>query len=175
MSGDFSARIAELRRMIGSPQTLTGTCVVDQRYAHYQHERLDLRHPRGGEAKYLERPLFDQYRTYLQDYASTVLTDGGRGAFKRSMDHLSDQVAVHAPVEFTHLRRSGHPIVTLGTTVIHDREPEVHRLTETELRALNRERWKTMPDALKGWIYWNRTVRGRSGLPPLRKKRGFRD
>ena len=129
----------------------------------------------AAEPKFLERPLFDHYREYLEDYASTVLADGGRGAFKRSMDHLSDQVAVHAPVEFTHLRRSGHPIVTLGTTVIHDREPEVHRLTDAELRAIDRLRWPTLPDALKGYIYWNFTARGRAHLAPLRKKRGFHD
>jgi hypothetical protein len=94
---------------------------------------------------------------------------------RRAMDHLSDQVKTNAPVEFDHLRRSGHPVVTLGTAVLYDREPEVHRLTAAELRALNRTRWKTMPDALKGWIYWHHTARGLSGLPPLRKKRGFRD
>jgi hypothetical protein len=88
------------------------------------------------------------------------------------MDDLSDQVLVHAPVEFNHLRRSGHAIVTLGSTVIHDQGPEVHRLTEAELRKLNRLRWPELPDALKGWIYWRMTARGRAGLPPLRKKRG---
>lgn len=29
----------------------------DGPYARYQHERLDLRHPTGGQAKYLEQPL----------------------------------------------------------------------------------------------------------------------
>jgi hypothetical protein len=32
MSGDFTARIAELRRMIGMPAALQGTVVVDQVY-----------------------------------------------------------------------------------------------------------------------------------------------
>lgn len=34
--GTFLQRIEELKRMIGAPGDLTGTCVVDQRYAHYQ-------------------------------------------------------------------------------------------------------------------------------------------
>lgn len=128
---------------------------------------MDLHHPRGGQAKFLEQPLFAQFSRYLSLYAKTVLTDGGRAAMAQSMENLSDQVKFHAPVEFNHLRRSGHPKVTLGEAVIYDRAPEVERLTEAELRALNRIRWLTMPDALRGWIYWNKTARGQAGLPPL--------
>ena len=104
---------------------------------------------------------------YLANYARTVLDDGGRKAMAQNMENLSDQVKFHAPVEFNHLRRSGHPVVTLGGATVYDREPEVHRLTEAELRALNRIRWLTMPDALRGWIYWTHTARGKAGLPPL--------
>jgi hypothetical protein len=55
---------------------------------------MDLHHPRGGSAKYLEKPLMEHYRDYLDDYAKTVLTDGGQPAMKRSVEHLSDQVEV---------------------------------------------------------------------------------
>ncbi len=166
MSGTFTARIAELRRMTGIPADISGQLVVDQVYAHIQHENLHYRHPRGGGAKYLERPLFENYPKYLQDYASTVLKDGGRAAFARSMEHLSAQVQIHAPVLFYNLRRSGHPIVTVGGRTVYDRPPEVQRLTEAQLRAQNRLLWPGLPDALKGWIYWHKTARGRAGKPP---------
>lgn len=166
MAGTFTERIAELRRMTGMPGDLTGTLIVDQIYAHYQHEGLNLHHPRGGQAKFLEQPLFDHYRLYLANYARTVLDDGGRKAMAQNMENLSDQVKFHAPWEFNHLRRSGHPTVTLDGVTVYDRPPEVERLTEAQLKALNRLRWPTLPDRLKGWIYWTRTARGRAGLPP---------
>jgi hypothetical protein len=136
--GDFSARIDELRRMVGGPDRLTGSCVVDQVYAHAQHEHMEWNHPRGGTAKFLERPLFDHYRDYLEDYARTVLDDGGQPAMKRSMEHLSDEVEVTAPREWGDLMRSGHPKVEQGDRVIYDRAPKAGRLTEAELKAKSR-------------------------------------
>ncbi len=107
-------------------------------YAHYQHERLDLHHPRGGQGKYLEKPLFDHYRDYLDDYAKTVLQDGGQPAMKRSMEHLSDEVEITAPREWGDLMRSGHPQVKLGDRTVYDRAPKAARLTEQELKAKSR-------------------------------------
>ena len=51
-------------------------------YAQYQHEHMEFRHPRGGGPKYLEKPLMDHYRDYLDDYAKTLLHDGGRPAMR---------------------------------------------------------------------------------------------
>lgn len=138
MTGTFSERIDELRHMIGDGQRLTGSCAVDQRYAHYQSERLDLHHPRGGGPKFLEKPLFEHYRAYLDDYARTVLHDGGQPAMKRSMEHLSDQVEMTAPREWGDLRKSGHPQVKLGERTVYDRPPKAARLTKEELRAKSR-------------------------------------
>jgi hypothetical protein len=138
MSGTFSERIAELRHLVGDGARLTGTCTVDQVYAHRQHEDLSYRHPRGGQAKFLEKPLFDNYRNYLGDYAKTVLIDGGQPEMKRSMEHLSDQVELTAPVEWDDLRKSGHPQVTVGERVVYDRPPKVGRLTAEELKAKSR-------------------------------------
>ena len=136
MTGTFTERIDELRHMIGAE--LTGTCVVDQIYAHRQHEELSWRHPRGGEAKFLQRPLMDHYRSYLGDYARTVLDDGGQGAMRRSMEHLSDQVEIHAPREWGDLRLSGHPQVTRDGETVYDRAPKAARLSREELRAKSR-------------------------------------
>ena len=138
MSGTFSERIDALRHMVGDGARLTGTCTVDQVYAKYQHERVELHHPRGGSAKFLERPLMEHYRDYLSDYADTVLHDGGQPAMKRSMEHLSDQVELTAPVEWNDLRKSGHPSVEQGGRTIYDRAPKAARLTAAELKAKSR-------------------------------------
>ena len=82
------------------------------------------------------------------------------------MEHLSDQVKVQAPILFNHLRRSGHPVVTKDGRVIYDREPEVHRLTEEQLRAQSRLLYPGLPARLKGWLYWRYNPRGQAGLPP---------
>jgi len=138
MTGTFTERIAELRRMTGMGQRLTGTCTVDQRYAHAQHEHMDWHHPRGGIPKYLTKPLMDHYRDYLGDYAKTVLEDGGQPAMKRNMEHLSDQVEITAPREWGDLLKSGRPQVKLGDRTVYDRPPKAARLTKEELRAKSR-------------------------------------
>jgi hypothetical protein len=138
MTGTFSERIAELRHMVGDGQRLVGSVTCDQIYAHRQHEDLSYHHPRGGSAKYLEKPLMDGFRDYLGDYAKTVLRDGGQPAMRRSMEHLSDAVELTAPREWGDLRRSGHPQVALGERTVYDRAPKAARLTTEELRAKSR-------------------------------------
>ena len=138
MTSTFTERIDELLHMTGSGQRVTAHVVVDQVYAHYQHEHLDFHHPRGGMAKYLEGPLYGGYREYLDDYARTVLEDGGQHAMERSAEHLSGQVETHAPREWGDLMRSGHPSVTEGERTVYDRPPKVNRLTPQELRAKSR-------------------------------------
>jgi hypothetical protein len=137
MTGTFAARIEELRRRVGS-EKITAVCTVDQVYAHYIHEHLEFHHPRGGEAKFLERPLFERYRDYLSDYAKTVLTDGGQPAMERTARDLSDQVELHAPREWGDLMMSGHGSVTRGGRTVYDRPPKVYRLTKEELRVKSR-------------------------------------
>jgi hypothetical protein len=136
-TGTFSERIDELRKMVGSGK-LTGTCTVDQVYAHRQHEDMSYRHPKGGSAKYLQKPLMDHYRDYIGDYAKTVLEDGGQSAMKRSMEHLSDQVEISAPREWGDLMKSGHPKVEQAARTLYDRPPKAARLTEQELKAKSR-------------------------------------
>ena len=87
----------------------------------------------------------DNYRAYLDDYAKTVLDDGGQGAMRRAADHLADEVAMNAPREFGDLIRSAHPHVERDGKVTYDRPPFQARLTKGELaaksRIIMRERW----------------------------------
>lgn len=155
-TGTFHERMAELRERTGiGEHLLRGSVTVDQVYAHYQHERLDLHHPRGGTARYLSIPLETGYRGWLAEIARTWLEDGGRDAMAHAMEDLSDRVEIQAPREFDDLRHSGHPVVQLGHRTTYDRPPRVHRLSAAELRIKSRIRYMRLPDRLKGWIWWH--------------------
>ena len=130
----FDERMAELAQNVGDG-VLKGTLEVDQVYARYQHEGLDLKHPGGGQAKYLEQPLYDEHRDYVQRLADHVLDGQLVPAMTDNMEALSLQVYDKAPFEFGDLKASGHPSVMDGDRSAYDRPPNVHRLTEPELRA----------------------------------------
>lgn len=153
MSGTFHERLAELREQAHLGETVSGRVIVDQVYAHFQHERLDLRHPNGGHARYLITPLYTRYFKYLRDYADNVLRGDGDLAMKRMAEDLAREVEWHAPLEFGDLARSGHPMVLVGDRVIYDRQPKQHRLSKEELRIKNRLR--RLPPELIGWIWWH--------------------
>jgi hypothetical protein len=156
MTGTATARLDELRARTGCQEGhLTGKVIVDQVYAHYQHEHLEFRHPRGGMARYLEAPLIEGAYGIFGRVAREYLDDGGHEAMKREMESLAEDggVATHAPVEFDDLRRSGHPQVWVGERLIFDRPPRQHRLTEEELRI--KARLRKLPPELIGWIWWH--------------------
>lgn len=141
MASTFGDRISELKDRVGHGD-LTGSVVVDQVYARYQHEGLDLNHPRGGQAMYLRRPIMDHHEGYLRKIAETVLEDGGKRAMIEAAEDLAEDggVARYAPVEFDDLRASGHPTVTSDGETVYDRAPRVARLSEEELKAKTKAR-----------------------------------
>lgn len=130
----FEAKLDELAGMVGDG-TLRGAVEVDQVYAQYQHEGLDLRHPRGGQAKYLEQPLYAHHRDYVQALADNVLRGSLVAAMEDNMEDLAGEVYDLAPREFHDLRASGHPTVSSGGTIVYDRPPMVARLTVAQLKA----------------------------------------
>lgn len=60
---------------------LVGEVVFNTEYATYQHEELELKHPKGGEAKYLQKPLYENADNYVQGIARAIKRelDGGGG------------------------------------------------------------------------------------------------
>ena len=166
---EFTDRIDLLMRRTDAGELLRGSVTMDQVYAHRQHEDLSYHHPRGGHAQYLRLPLYEHAPDYLRAIAGGWLEDGGKRAMARSMEHLSDAAELQAPWEFVDLARSGSPKVEVGHRTDYERPPKQHRLTEQELKIKNRLRWPSLPDALKGWIYWHNTARGKAGLPPPRR------
>ena len=101
----------------------------------YQHEGMDLVHPRGGRAKYLGGPLIENHVSYYQHLADSLLDGDLPKAMIRNMENLSTEgVYKNAPWEFADLKASGHPIVETDNQTIYDRPPMVHRLSDEELR-----------------------------------------
>lgn len=88
MVSTFQERTALLSEQVGYG-FVVGKVTVDQIYAQYQHERLDLNHPRGGMAKYLTTPLYHNRNAYLILIAQTALQDGGIRGMARAMEHLA--------------------------------------------------------------------------------------
>lgn len=154
MTGTFGTRIDDLMQTVGD-EPLAGTVVVDQVYAKFQHEGLDLRHPRGGQAKYLSQPLLDNRDRYLSGIAETVLEDGGTRGMEDAVEDLagSGGVETHAPLLWGDLRRSGHPTVRSGGTVVFDRPPAARRLTDQELK--DKARLIPLPGPLLGYIWYH--------------------
>jgi hypothetical protein len=60
LRGSSSVEVVERNGMI------TGTIGFNTPYAMKQHEDLTLNHPRGGEAKYIEKPLKENEARYKQ-------------------------------------------------------------------------------------------------------------
>ena len=129
----------KLRETVGTGK-LRGVLVIDQVYAKYQHERTDLRHPRGGIAHYLRTALFTHYRDYLQNLADAVLEGRSTAAMARNMEALAGATTALTPLMFNNLRRSGHPKVYDHGRLVYDRRPQQRRLTKAELRHRGRRR-----------------------------------
>lgn len=137
MAGSFRMRMDELMAEVGSGK-IRGTVVVDQVYAHIQHEALDFKHPRGGQAKYLEGPMLERASIYSQKLADGALEPGGlERAMIEVVEDLSEQVATHAPVEHGYLRGSAAPSVTDDGVSVYSRAPRVPRLSEAQLKELS--------------------------------------
>lgn len=119
-------------------RSLKGSVVVDQVYAHYQHEGLDFQHPDGGEAEYLRKPLYLKRSMYMRRLAREAITSQGtrrlKDAMVDNMEDLSNEVYKRAPLEFGDLKGSGQPIVRRDGRKVFHRAPNVHRLSEQELR-----------------------------------------
>lgn len=161
MARSFAEGIDQLQRDMGGSGSITAACVVDQVYAHYQHDRLDLRHPRGGQAKYLEQPLLANADHYMQRIARDLITESGSELQSAMIDISEDMAGLvedHAPREWHDLMYSAAPSVTesrlkassvLGAGsefytreghTLYSRPPKVRRLTEEELRQKARAR-----------------------------------
>jgi len=131
-----SVGIQQLINRTAGPD-LTASIVVDQVYAEIQHEALEFAHPRGGKAKYLEGPLFEETPYLLRQFA-TKFTISKQKTSKLWADCgkiIMDEVPYNAPREFGDLARSAALTVTEGGSVIKHIPARQGRLTDEELEA----------------------------------------
>lgn len=131
--GTFQERIRELGDLIGGGH-MVARVEVDQVYAKYQHERLDLKHPSGGKAMFLRDPLFATAPDSLRHLASRLLLEGPAPGMQHAAEAVANGVREQAPIEFGDLKNSSHVQVLDGDVVAYDRPPVAGRLTAGELR-----------------------------------------
>lgn len=117
--------------------TIRATVTVDQPYAQDQHETLYYRHPRGGRAKYLEGPLFENHREWIQRFADKLLNQDttAEREWAQVGRELKREVPLNAPVEFGDLRQSAALLVKAGSKVVADEPAMQGRLSDPELDA----------------------------------------
>ena len=148
MPGDFTSRVDEFLAKMPKKK-VSGRVVVDQVYAHYQHEGVDLHHPDGGEPFYLREPLFAKADDYLKNLRDAAITEDGpdlERAMQENVEDLSLEVYHRAPLEFGDLKGSGHPIVEKDGETVYDRPPNVPRLDPDELKIKARLRYLFDPN-----------------------------
>ncbi len=110
---EFIARTTQLMDRVGRGR-IEASVKVDQVYAEFQHERTDLRHPRGGKFHYLRDPLYTGTPRWLRKVANQMLDRDMVTLFVDIADDLSGGVADQAPVFMGDLRASGEPRVKEG-------------------------------------------------------------
>lgn len=138
--GSFFDRIDHLDRSVGHGD-LEVKWTTDQVYAKYQELREDLKHPRGGRAHYARDALIGHAGQRLERLAARAITEDGSdlvgGAIQVAVENMHQQAA-YTPREFVNLARSIElEVIDDGEQVYH-RLPDVHRLSEAELRAQRR-------------------------------------
>lgn len=118
-------------------EDLVGTLTVDQVYAHIQEVSEHFHHPEGGIALALATSLLTKHPEMLHKLAGAVLDgqEAMRNAMAECMEDLNWAYYELAPREFNDLRASGSPEVLEGGQQVYHRPPNVHRLSEEELRA----------------------------------------
>lgn len=121
MANTFNSQMRSLQRSVGEGD-LIASVTFDQVYAKYQHEVLELNHPRGGGPKYLENAMKDKYVRYLRGLAESVRDGSTRQTMIEIAEDLAGESARRAPVEEGTLRASASPEVTDDGVSIYNRE-----------------------------------------------------
>lgn len=101
----FETGSRELERRIGSGR-IAAVVRFDTPYAATQHEG-DFRHPKGGERKYVENTLKENYRRWFSSVGSQIIRLGPDFALRRVGEDFLGKSQRRAPIEEGTLRASG--------------------------------------------------------------------
>lgn len=148
--GQVMASLERLERAVGDGD-LSMSITMNQRYAKFQHERMDLKHPHGGKHHFLTDPLFDHVRQILGALAMAAVTARG-SALRAAMVHQVEAWAVRSvaqtPIWWGDLPNSHAPEVVDDGEIVYRRPPKARRLTDEELKLKNR--WHPHPSSWGG-------------------------
>jgi hypothetical protein len=133
MAGTFRQRTAMLMDNVGGGK-LIGSIVIDQVYARYQHEKTNLRHPRGGGRKFLTTALFDEATIGLNSLARSALRGDLNITMTRVTEHIAARAERQAPRELGDLARSATVTTIDRGRIVYRRKGEP-RLTEAQINA----------------------------------------
>src|SRR5215469_11170337 len=138
MSGSFGARTRLLEEMVGEG-ILRSEIIVDQIYAHRQHEDYLVK-KHGGQAKYLETALFDRLAEHMEILAQSVL----RGLLVPAMVEVTESITGNAiertpilPETGGILKKSYHRMVLDNGVLRYNRPPIIPRLTQKEITEIH--------------------------------------
>jgi hypothetical protein len=139
MADTFQRRTRDLIRKVGDGD-ITSNIRIDQVYAQVQHDAVEFKHPRGGQAFFLSMPLLKNHPKYLQ-----VLAEG---MFRhRTMDLMVDVVLQYhndvlpkIPLFEGTLRNSMELTVDDAGTQVFKDGPVAKRLTK-KARKAKTARW----------------------------------
>lgn len=145
--GTFIRRTEKLQERIGSGKIQAGVR-VDQIYAQYQHERMDLKHYGMGGPKFLSRALAGNHVKWLEQIARHLYSPLGVEHWMiRIADNMSSESKKNTPVFLSDLRKSHEARVKVGGRFVYRAGAVRPRLHKSELRAKAR--------------LWNQMHRGR--------------
>jgi hypothetical protein len=140
--GEFIKGCNRLLKIVGDKE-MEGKLVVDQVYAKFQHESLDLQHPTGG-AKFLTKALLTEYRSVFRGLARDAYRPLGlASAMAAGMERVNKTMSKNAPRMHRDLRNSGAPSVKDRGRFVYKRAPVVPRLSKSQLKARDRARGKS--------------------------------
>lgn len=142
MARKASVGIQQLIDRTGGPR-VRARIVVDQVYAQDQHETLHYLHPSGGRAKYLEAPMMEAHRGWIQDFANRFLNArrNTSSVWGASVGRpLVRAVARNAPRERSDLSRSASLAVYEGGAVVMFEPAAQNRLNEAALEVKDEAR-----------------------------------
>lgn len=133
--------IQDLIDRTGGPKVVARV-KVDQIYAKYQHESLDLKHT-TGQAKYLEAPMFENAPRLMQNFANRLLVRGTNTAREWGR-HVGQPVHGYvrkfAPKLFGDLGQSASLTVKEGNTIVSSIPAIQNRLNKAQLKAKDKAR-----------------------------------
>lgn len=139
---EFDQRMQELMDHVGGGKVVA-RIRFDQPYAEEQHEDMTLRHPGGGQAKFLYNALQTEGRKFPARIAAELYDTLPRNTMLEVAREVGADAQRRAPVWTGDLRDSMAIDILDGGAYVFRQPPVRKRLTDKELEAKSKRRdWK---------------------------------